>query len=320
MLSSNEMMAIANETFDIESASISGLKKYIGESFCKAIDAIYQSKGRVVITGVGKSAIIAQKIAATFNSTGTPALFMHAADAIHGDLGMVQSGDIIICISKSGETPEIKSLIPLLKRSQNILIGIAGESNSTLAIQSDIFLNTTVEKEACPNNLAPTSSTSAQMAMGDALAVTLLKCRDFKAIDFARYHPGGALGKKLYLTLGGLINDNKPQVSINASIQEIISAMSLGRMGAVAVIDADKLLGIITDGDLRRMLEHHRNIFDLKAEHIMNKNPQTLDINTLATEALVIFREKKISQMIVTDQNIYAGMVHIHDLNREGII
>lgn len=320
MLSSNEMMAIANETFDIESASISGLKKYIGESFCKAIDVIYQSKGRVVITGVGKSAIIAQKIAATFNSTGTPALFMHAADAIHGDLGMVQSGDIIICISKSGETPEIKSLIPLLKRSQNILIGIAGESNSTLAIQSDIFLNTTVEKEACPNNLAPTSSTSAQMAMGDALAVTLLKCRDFKAIDFARYHPGGALGKKLYLTLGGLINDNKPQVSTNASIQEIISAMSLGRMGAVAVIDADKLLGIITDGDLRRMLEHHRNIFDLKAEHIMNKNPQTLDISTLAAEALVVFREKKISQMIVTDQNIYAGMVHIHDLNREGII
>ncbi len=320
MLSSNEMMAIANETFDIESASISGLKKYIGESFCKAIDVIYQSKGRVVITGVGKSAIIAQKIAATFNSTGTPALFMHAADAIHGDLGMVQLGDIIICISKSGETPEIKSLIPLLKRSQNILIGIAGESNSTLAIQSDIFLNTTVEKEACPNNLAPTSSTSAQMAMGDALAVTLLKCRDFKAIDFARYHPGGALGKKLYLTLGGLINDNKPQVSTNASIQEIISAMSLGRMGAVAVIDADKLLGIITDGDLRRMLEHHRNIFDLKAEHIMNKNPQTLDISTLAAEALVVFREKKISQMIVTDQNIYAGMVHIHDLNREGII
>ena len=320
MLSSNDIIAVANETFDIESASISGLKKYIGESFCKAIVAIYQSKGRVVITGVGKSAIIAQKIAATFNSTGTPALFMHAADAIHGDLGMVQPGDIIICISKSGETPEIKSLIPLLKRSQNILIGIAGESNSTLALQSDIFLNTTVEKEACPNNLAPTSSTSAQMAMGDALAVTLLKCRDFKAIDFAKYHPGGALGKKLYLTLGGLINDNKPQVSINASIQEIISAISLGRMGAVAVIENNKLIGIITDGDLRRMLENHRNIFDLTAEHIMNKNPQTLDINTLAAEALIIFREKKISQMIVTNQYIYAGMVHIHDLNREGII
>ncbi|MBI3234838.1 MAG: KpsF/GutQ family sugar-phosphate isomerase [Bacteroidetes bacterium] len=320
MLTNEEIINFAKETLDIESSSLIQLKEYISSDLVECVKKIADSKGRVVITGIGKSAIIAQKIAATFNSTGTPSLFMHAADAIHGDLGMIQEHDIVICISKSGETPEIKALVPLLKRNKNLLIAIVGQLNSTLALQADLVLNTTVEKEACPNNLAPTTSTIAQMAMGDALAVCLLNYRDFTSEDFAKYHPGGALGKKLYFTLENLVTDNKPQINKDASIREVISAISLGRMGAVAVIEGDSILGIITDGDLRRMIEKHDHFNNIYAHEIMNTKAITLDSKTLAAEALEIFREKKISQVIVTKNSLYAGMVHIHDLNKEGII
>ncbi len=308
-------------TLQIEAESVLNLVKFINDDFVEAVNSILVSKGRLVITGIGKSAIIANKIVATLNSTGTPSLFMHAADAIHGDLGMIQSHDIVLCISKSGETPEIKNLIPLLKKSENILIGMVGNVNSYLAKQSDFVINTTVEKEACPNNLAPTSSTTAQLAMGDALAVCLLKARRFSSADFARYHPGGALGKQLYLTLKDFIFTNaKPKVKPDDFIKNVIMEITKGRLGATAVIDDEgKIAGMITDGDIRRMLEKHITIQQLKAKDIMCINPKTLDVGCMAIEAATVMTDLKITQILVTENENYAGIVHFHDLNKEGI-
>lgn len=320
MLSNEEIMSSARTVFELEAAALNDLKNKVNDSFALLVNEIFNLSGRVVVTGIGKSAIIAQKIVATFNSTGTPAVYMHAADAIHGDLGIIQPADLVICLSKSGETPEIKALIPLLKRNGNKLVGLTGNIQSTLALKSDYVLDTTVEKEACPNNLAPTTSTIAQMAVGDALAVCLLKCRRFNPADFAKFHPGGALGKKLYLTLGDLLTGLKPSVPLSASIKDIISSISAGRSGAVAVLDKDQIAGIITDGDLRRMLEKHNSFDNLIAADIMNARPLIMDAATLASEALETFREMKISQLPVTEAGTYLGMVHIHDLNREGII
>lgn len=309
------------KTLQIESDSVKNLQNFIDDNFAESVTQILNGRGRLVITGIGKSAIIAAKIVATLNSTGTPSLFMHAADAIHGDLGMIQSADIVLCISKSGETPEIKSLVPLLKKGGNILIGMVGNINSYLATHSDFVLNTTVEIEACPNNLAPTSSTTAQLAMGDALAVCLLKARNFSSADFARYHPGGALGKQLYLTLNDFIlNNSSPEVKMDDDIRKVIVEITKGRLGAAAVTDYNqKVMGIITDGDIRRMLEKHDLIKDLKASDIMTKNPVSLDSSSMAIEAATVMTERKITQIIVTENERYKGIVHFHDLNNEGI-
>jgi len=294
---------------------------YINDDFVASVHLIYQSKGRVVVTGIGKSAIIAQKIVATFNSTGTPAIFMHAADAIHGDLGTLQQDDIVICISKSGNTPEIKVLVPLLKIGGNKLIALVGNIESYLAKQADYILNSTVEKEACPNNLAPTSSTTAQLAMGDALAVCLLDYRGFSSKDFAKYHPGGALGKKLYLKVSDISSQNQtPQVKPGDSIKSVILEISSKRLGATAVIDNGDLVGVITDGDLRRMLEKSDSISDLKASDIMNKIPKRIEADELAINAMILLEQNSITQLIVTDKGKYHGFVHLHDLLKEGII
>lgn len=314
------ILQIARRTIALEAESVAGLSALLTRDFEKAVELILKSKGRVVITGIGKSAIIAQKIVATMNSTGTPSLFMHAADAIHGDLGMIQNHDVVICISKSGNTPEIKALAPLLKHSGNILIALVGDITSDLARHADLILNTTVAKEACPNNLAPTNSTTAQLVMGDALAVCLLESRNFSKEDFARYHPGGALGKRLYLTCGDMASEHgKPSVTPDAPVKDIILQITRSRVGAVAVLDKNKLKGVITDGDIRRMLEKFSDISGLCASDIMNKNPKTIDASALAAEAAAQIRELKISQLIVTRNKTYAGMIHIHDLNKEGI-
>lgn len=309
------------KTLQIEADSIKNLINFIDDNFAQAVDNILKSRGRLVVTGIGKSAIIGNKIVATLNSTGTPSLFMHAADALHGDLGMIQKEDVILCISKSGETPEIKNLIPMLKKSENILIGMVGNVNSYLARQSHFVINTTVEKEACPNNLAPTTSTTAQLVMGDALAVCLLNARKFSAEDFARYHPGGALGKQLYLTLRDFIeNGQKPEVGVEDNIKKVILEITKGRLGATAVTNSKgELIGIITDGDIRRMLEKFDNISGLKASDIMSPNPSSLDSGSMAMEAATLMVEKKINQIIVVENKRYAGIVHFHDLNKEGI-
>jgi len=274
-----------------------------------------------VITGIGKSAIIAQKIVATMNSTGTPALFMHAADAIHGDLGMIQPDDVVILISKSGESPEIKALLPFIKNFGNKVIAICGNVTSYLATHADIFINTTIDAEACPNNLAPTTSTTAQMVMGDALAVSLLQLKGFSDRDFAKFHPGGNLGKRLYLKVKDLSSKNaQPQVNANASLREIIIEISGKYLGATAVIENDQLLGIITDGDLRRMLETQENPTSLLAKDICSKNPKSIEASELAVQALELMRQKDITQLIVTENGVYAGMIHLHDLVREGLI
>jgi len=310
-------------TIELEAQSIAGLKQFIDDSFEKAVETIHQSKGRVVITGIGKSAIVGQKIVATLNSTGTPALFMHAGDAIHGDLGMIQNDDVVIIISKSGESPEIKVLVPLIKNFGNILIGMAGNKNSLLARQSDFILDTTVAKEACPNNLAPTSSTTAQMVMGDALAVCLMKLNEFTGKDFARYHPGGNLGKKLYLKVEDIYKQNaKPSILPDATLKEAIIEISRGRLGAAAVVNIEnKLLGIITDGDIRRILEKTNDITAVKASDISGMHPKTVEPGLLAAQAFEILKQYDISQLVVTDMaGIYLGMLHLHDLIREGII
>ncbi|MDF2850526.1 MAG: D-arabinose 5-phosphate isomerase [Sphingobacterium multivorum] len=283
--------------------------------------AIQALHGRVIVTGIGKSAIIAQKIVATLNSTGTPSIFMHAADAIHGDLGIIQQNDLIIAISKSGNTPEIKVLVPFLKQTKNVLVALVGNTDSYLAKNADYILNTTVEKEACPNNLAPTSSTTAQLAMGDALAVVLQECRDFTDKDFAKYHPGGALGKKLYLRVGDLSDQNgKPSVPQQATVSDIIITITQFRLGAVAVLDDENILGIITDGDIRRMLEKHTDLATITAADIMGKSPKIIDKDELAANALHIMRENNITQLLVSDKGNYAGVIHIQDLLKEGII
>lgn len=317
----DRIIELAIATLNIESQSIRNLQNFINDDFVAAVNLIYQSKARVIITGIGKSAIIAQKVVATFNSTGTPAIFMHAADAIHGDLGTIQQNDVVICISKSGNTPEIKVLIPLLKRGKNKLIAIAGNLDSYLAQQADYVLNTTVEKEACPHNLAPTSSTTAQLAMGDALAVCLLDCKDFTSADFAKYHPGGALGKKLYLKVGDIcLQNQQPIVSPKDSVKQVIFEISSKRLGATAVVDNNELVGVITDGDLRRMLEHADSFKHLTAGDIMNKMPKKIDADELAISAMELLEKYNITQLIVTKDNVYCGFIHLHDLLKEGIL
>jgi len=314
---------IALRTIELESLAIAGLANYINQDFEKAVDTISRCKGRVVFSGIGKSAVIAQKIVATFNSTGTPSIFMHAADAIHGDLGIVQQDDIVVIISKSGESPEIKVLVPLIRNFGNTLIAIAGNDQSYLARRCDILLNTTVDQEACPNNLAPTSSTTAQLVMGDALAVCLMEEKGFRSDDFARFHPGGALGKKLYLRVSDLyINNEKPEVTANQSLKEVIMEMTRKRLGVTAVTGENKeLLGIITDGDLRRMLKNDLTISDnITASDIMTKNPKTIQADQLAVEALDLLRKNEITQLAVVDNGVYLGIIHLHDLVKEGII
>ncbi len=320
MKEQNEIIAIAKKALQNEAEAILKLQTAINESFYGAVKSIYHASGRVVITGIGKSAIIANKIVATMNSTGTPALFMHAADAIHGDLGMIQQDDVIICISKSGNTPEIKVLIPLLKQSKNTLIAIVGNVESYLAKQSDFILDTTIAEEACPNNLAPTTSTTAQLAMGDALAICLLACKSFTSADFAKYHPGGALGKKLYLKVADLaINNEKPSVELTTTFSNIILEISSKRLGMTAVIDAGKIVGIITDGDLRRLLSKG-DISHLTAQEMMGKNPKTIEADSLAIDAMEMMKKNNITQIIVTHENNYTGVIHLHDLIKEGII
>lgn len=305
----------------MESKSIAHLQTLIGPSFVKAVHTILDSKGRVVVTGIGKSAIIGQKIVATLNSTGTPSLFMHAADAIHGDLGMIQRNDVVICISKSGSSPEINVLTPLLKTGNNPLIAITGNMHSELALNSDICIDTTVEKEACPNNLAPTTSTSAQLAMGDALAVALLSCREFTSEDFAKYHPGGSLGKKVYLRVGEMArNNNVPVVKPTDSVKECILHMTEGRMGAVVVVENERVIGIITDGDLRRMLSRNTSWTEAKAEEIMSKDPHRVEHTVLAAEAVNLIKEHKINHIIAVEGNSLVGIVHIQDFIREGLL
>jgi len=305
-----------------ESAAIIAMEKYINDAFINAVELIAGCKGRVVISGVGKSAIIAQKIVATFNSTGTPAAFMHAGDAIHGDLGMVGENDILMIISKSGESPEIRVLLPLLARDKNKLIGMVGNDASILAKKADIFLNVTVSEEACLHNLAPTSSTTAQLVMGDALAITIMEMKGFGSEDFARFHPGGTLGKKLYLRVHDIfIHNAKPSVGAQASLKEVIMEMTSKRLGATGVVgEKGQLLGIITDGDLRRMLEKNANTSGIHAQDIMSSSPTTIQKDALAVEALEVLRSKDISQLPVMDGNVYTGFIHIHDLIKEGII
>jgi len=321
-MSNSNIISSALSTIQLETDSISKLKDFIDDSFVKAVEKIAASKGRLVVSGIGKTAIIAQKIVATFNSTGTPALFMHAADAIHGDLGMIQKEDVIIIISKSGESPEIKLLVTLIKNFGNTLIAITGNISSFLAVQSNIVLNTTVEQEACPNNLAPTTSTTAQMVMGDALAICLMQIKGFGTAEFAKFHPGGMLGKKLYLRVIDLASQNEqPAVLKNATISQVIVEMTKKRLGATAVIENDNsIAGIITDGDLRRMLEKTTDFTMLQAKDIMSKNPSSIGAYVLAVDALEIMKTKNISQLIVIENNGYAGIIHLHDLIREGII
>jgi arabinose-5-phosphate isomerase len=313
----------AVNTILLEAQAVEGLKQYIDDSFEKAVNLINVSLGRVVVSGMGKSAIIGQKIAATLNSTGTPALFMHAGDAIHGDLGMVQKDDIVLVISKSGESPEIKLLVPLIKTLGNSIIGMVGNINSFLAAQSTVVLNTTVEKEACPNNLAPTSSTTAQMVMGDALAVCLMQLKNFTGTDFAKFHPGGNLGKKLYLRVEDIyVLNEKPKVTKEASLKNVILAITKGRQGAVAVVDEyDKVLGIVTDGDIRRLLERVDDLSNITASHVMGASAKTIQPSELAVTAFEILKTLDINQLIVADDNqYYLGIIHLHDLIREGIM
>jgi arabinose-5-phosphate isomerase len=313
---------VALRTIELESRSIAELAAFINDDFEKAVAAIAGSNGRIVISGIGKSAVIAQKIVSTFNSTGTPSIFMHAADAIHGDLGMVQKEDVVIIISKSGDSPEIKVLIPLIRNFGNILIGMVGNMQSFLAKNATIVLNTTVKQEACPNNLAPTTSTTAQLVMGDALAICLMEMKGFESGDFARFHPGGMLGKKLYLRVSDLYKNNeKPMVLATQSLKEVIVEMTAKRLGITAVVDADNyLLGIITDGDLRRMLEKSIAIDTITAGEIMTQNPVNIGVDELAVDALDLMRKKEISQLAVIEGKKYLGILHIHDLIREGLI
>jgi arabinose-5-phosphate isomerase len=319
---SNNIIAIAKQTLAIEIDAINGLSIFIDKSFEEAVTAIHQSNGRFIVSGIGKSAIIAQKIVATCNSTGTPSLFLHAAEAIHGDSGMITPNDIVLIISKSGESPEIKNLVQLVKQFGNTLIGMVGNIDSYLAKESKWIFNTTVPKEACVNNLAPTSSTTAQMVRGDLIAVCLMELKNFKANDFAKFHPGGNLGKRLTLTVGQIANNNnKPSVFLTTGLKEVIHTISKNRLGATAVLDnQNKVAGIITDGDIRRMLEQHNSIHDLTAEAIYHKAPISISPNALAVEALALMQQKDISQIIVVDSSNYVGMIHMHDLMREGIL
>ncbi|MCE2849032.1 MAG: SIS domain-containing protein [bacterium] len=313
---------IAKQTLSIEAGSIMELREFIDDTFVEVVRVLNEMKGRLVVSGIGKSAIIGQKIVATLNSTGTPSIFMHAADAIHGDLGMVQQDDIVMIISKSGESPEIKVLITLIKNLGNKLIAMVGNLNATLALGADLVLNTTVSQEACPNNLAPTSSTTAQLAMGDALAVCLMEVKGFSSSDFAKFHPGGSLGKKLYLRVSDLSKLNeRPAVNQNSSLKDVIVEITKKRLGLTAVLNDDGMLtGVITDGDLRRMLEKGNDINHATAKDIMGIHPKTIEGDALAVDALDRMRKNNITQLIVIEENQYAGVIHLHDLIREGII
>lgn len=316
-----EIKVIGKEVVTNERNAINQLVTAIDDSFAAVVDHIFHTNGNVVVTGIGKSANIAQKIVATLNSTGTTAVFMHAADAIHGDLGIIRDEDVILLLSKSGETPEIKVLVPLLKARGNKLVAIVGNTASYLAVQSDFILDTTVETEACPNNLAPTSSTTAQLVMGDALAVALLECRGFSPADFARFHPGGALGKKLYLRVSDLFMRNeKPQVLPGDDIKKVIVEISAKRLGAAGVVDQGKLIGIITDGDLRRMLMKTSNLVGLTAVEIMTANPKSIDPQALVVDALQLMRAHNITQLPVSSEGVYLGVIHLHDILKEGIL
>lgn len=326
MLSAENTAALiqsyGKEAIQRELTSLHALTQYINHQFSSVVELLLNQKGRAIFTGIGKSAIIAQKIVATMNSTGQPALFMHAADAIHGDLGMIQPNDVVIAISKSGNTPEIKSLVPLLKRNGNPLVAMVGNLQSELAMQADYVLDTTVDAEACPNNLAPTTSTTAQLLMGDALAIALIQLRGFSSQDFSKYHPGGALGKKLYLQCGSIAQQNgKPFVHLHTPWKEVILNITQNRLGATAVIDdSNQILGVVTDGDIRRMLEKYDAFDSLTAENIMGKSPVTVETDVMATEVAALMQQKKITQILVTQQSIYFGVVHLHDLYREGIL
>ncbi|WJJ95965.1 KpsF/GutQ family sugar-phosphate isomerase [Algibacter luteus] len=321
MKNKNSIIDIAKQTIEMEANAISNLSSLITNDFAEATELIYNSKGRVIITGIGKSAIIANKIVATLNSTGTPAIFMHAADAIHGDLGSILKDDVVICISKSGNTPEIKVLIPLIKSANNKMIAITGNKDSFLGEHADYILNTFVEKEACPNNLAPTTSTTAQLVMGDALAICLLELRGFSKNDFAKYHPGGALGKKLYLRVQDISSVNeKPKVLPSTNIKNVIIEITEKMLGVTAVVENDKIIGIITDGDLRRMLSKVDDFSKLTAKDIMSANPKRIESDAMAIDALELMETNGISQLLVEEQGKYAGVVHLHDLIKEGII
>ena len=321
MKTNKNILEIAKKTIESESKSVAKLADLLTDDFLKAVEIIYNSKGRLVVTGIGKSAIIAQKIVASMNSTGTPSLFLHASEAIHGDLGMVQPDDVVICISKSGNSPEIKVLVPILKHFGNSLIAITGNTTSFLAKGADFILDTTVESESCPNNLAPTNSTTAQLVMGDALAVCLMELRGFNAQDFAKYHPGGALGKKLLLRVGDMLDQShKPEVTPDTNIKKVIFEISEKRLGVTAVIENNKVIGIITDGDIRRMLNNNDTFAHLTAKDIMTKNPKTIQLSSMVTDALNILEDFSITQLIVADQEEYKGVLHLHDILKEGIV
>ena len=321
MITKENILSTAKKAILSESESIKKLVDYLDTQFVDAVEIIYNAKGRLVITGIGKSAIIAQKIVATLNSTGTPSLFLHASEAIHGDLGMITKEDVIICISKSGNSPEIKVLVPFLKNYGHALIAITGNMTSYLAKSSDLVLNTTVDAEACPNNLAPTNSTTAQLVMGDALAVCLMELRDFKAADFAKYHPGGALGKKLLLRVKDMLeNALKPTVSPEAPIKKVIFEISEKRLGVTAVVDNNNVVGIITDGDIRRMLNNRDSIAGVSAQDIMTKNPKTITSESMVIDAFNLMEDFSITQLVVVDEGEFKGILHIHDILKEGII
>ena len=316
------IISIANRTLAIEAEAINGLHTHIDAAFVEVVKAIYSSKGRLIISGIGKSAIIAQKIVATLNSTGTAALYLHAADAIHGDSGMIHPADIVLIISKSGESPEIKNLVQLIQQFGNTLVAMVGNKESYLAKQANWVLDTTVAKEACVHNLAPTASTTAQMVMGDLLAMCLMEIKEFKATDFAKFHPGGNLGKRLTLTAGQMAQVNpKPWVVNTTPLKEVIVTISKNRLGAAVLVDdKENVLGIITDGDIRRMLEQHASIQDLTAAQIAHSSPITIGPNALAVAALALMEKNDISQLVVAVDKKYMGMIHIHDLMKEGIL
>ena len=321
MITKEKILATARETILIESQAISKLADLLTNDFVESVQLIYQSKGRLIVTGIGKSAIIAQKIVATLNSTGTPSMFLHASEAVHGDLGMVQPDDVVICISKSGNSPEIKILVPILNRFGNTLIAMTGNLTSFLAKNSQFVLDTTVEKEACPNNLAPTNSTTAQLVMGDCLAVCLMEMRNFKGEDFAKYHPGGALGKKLLLRVKDMLDESKkPTVAPDSNVQTVIFEISEKRLGVTAVVENEKIIGIITDGDIRRMLSKTETLTGITARDIMTKNPKMIQPNDMVVEALNIMEDFSITQLIVAENNTYKGVIHLHDILKEGIV
>ena len=321
MTTKEDLLEIARKTILSESKSIAKLVDFLTDDFANAVEIIFNSSGRLILTGIGKSAIIAQKIVASMNSTGTPALFLHASEAIHGDLGMVQPGDVVICISKSGNSPEIKVIVPILKRFGNPLIAITGNTTSFLAKESDFVLDTTVDAESCPINLAPTNSTTAQLVMGDALTVCLMELRNFKSDDFAKYHPGGALGKKLLLRVGDMLDQShKPSVTPDSSIKKVIFEISEKRMGVTAVVENNHVIGIITDGDIRRMLNQNDTFSHLTAKDIMTKNPKTIQLATMVADALNIIEDFSITQLVVLDNQEYKGVLHLHDILKEGIV